>query len=79
MSGYRPSRRPRRIRAEEITRILSRGGMVAAVRGELCVFRTRDARRMRIGIVRRETMAELEAAGAVCLDASACYVAGVSR
>lgn len=74
-------RRPRTVGAEELTRILSRGGMVADLRGELCVFRTGDTRRMRIGIVRPATLALLEAEGAVRREEvlPGRYVAGMSR
>ncbi len=75
------ARGARRIGGEEITRILSRGGMVVERGGELCVFRTRDQRRMCIGIVRPGTMEPLEAAGAVRREdgAKPRYLAGVSR
>lgn len=74
-------RRPRFVGAEELTRILSRGGMVVDLRGELCVFRTRDARRMRVGITRPETLAFLEAEGAIRRGEALPlrYVAGISR
>ncbi|MFN4226057.1 MAG: hypothetical protein ACK4HR_07040 [Hyphomonas sp.] len=75
------ARGARRIGGEEITRILSRGGMVVERGGELCVFRTGDQRRMCIGIVRPGTMEPLEAVGAVRREdgAKPRYVAGVSR
>lgn len=76
-----PRRRPRMVGAEELTRILSRGGVVAELRGELCVFRTGDSRRMRIGVVRPATLAMLEADGAVRRDDTDAvrYLAGMSR
>lgn len=69
--GYKayPASRPRKVGGEEITRILSRGGMVIERGGVLCVYRTRDSRRMRVGVTRLETLAGLEAEGAVQREA----------
>lgn len=76
--GYRPSRRPRRIGAEEVTRILSRGGVIAEIGGRHFIWRTPDTRRMKIGFVRPEVLDVLEAAHAIRRDTEmpGRYVAG---
>ncbi|MEQ9506322.1 MAG: hypothetical protein RLO80_08610 [Hyphomonas sp.] len=57
------SRRPRVLEAPEVLRILSRGGILFESGGVWSVYRTHDARGLRVGIVPAQMAEWLEAEG----------------
>ncbi|MBA3067730.1 MAG: hypothetical protein FP825_04510 [Hyphomonas sp.] len=64
MRRWRPrTGKPRTLDERQVLLILSRGGMLLHRRGVWNIYRTPDARRMRIGVVVEDLAAKLEAEG----------------
>lgn len=61
----RTPHKPRRMDERQVRQILSRGGLLVLRKGVWSIWRTPDARRMRIGIVEADLVAALEAEGVI--------------